>query len=234
MEIIFNFLYQIVFSIAVLVVFGLFLAYCRKSFCRILGSRGVLILLITGFVGVPIHELSHAFMCLIFGHKIVGIKLYQPLSVDGSLGYVRHTYNRKNFYQQIGNFFIATAPIVLGSAFLLLLMLLFVPHVFFEVIAKLDFSNFLSTNLFESSTYVVYLEKFRDIVWIIFDSSNIYNFLWWIYIVLALMIASHMELSTADCRSAIKGFFYVACGLLIADIIMFFVSKSALKTLLLQ
>lgn len=230
MEIITNFLYQIIFTVGVIVAFGLLIALCRKAFCQIVGDSGTKILLFTGVVGTPIHELSHALMCIIFGHKIVEIKLYQPDSDDGTLGYVNHSFNARNIYHQIGNFFIGVAPIVCGSGVLLLLMYLLVPDVYFEVIAELQFISVLSADFFDPSTYAAYLDLFWEIISDIFDFTNSGNIFWWIFIVLALMISSHMELSTADIKGSIRGFLFLAGMLLVADLILYVVSLSLLES----
>lgn len=230
MEIITNFLYQIVFTVGVIAVFGLLIALCRKLFCVIVGENAAKILLITGVVGTPVHELSHALMCLIFGHKIVEMKLYQPDSDDGTLGYVSHSFNEKNLYHQIGNFFIGVAPILCGSGVLLLLMLILVPDVFSEVTSELQFIGLLSTDFLDPSTYSGYFDLFSGIIGDIFDFTETGNVFWWIFIVLALMISSHMELSPADIKGGFIGFLFLAGALLVADIILYFVSLSALES----
>lgn len=230
MEIITNFLYQIIFTVGVIVAFGLLIALCRKAFCRIAGDKGTKILLITGAVGTPIHELSHALMCIIFGHKIVEMKLYHPDSDDGTLGYVNHTFNPRNLYHQIGNFFIGVAPILCGSGVLLLLMYLLVPGVYSEVTEELQFIGLLSTDFFDLSTYAGYLDLFWQVISDIFDFTNSGNILWWIFVILGLMISSHMELSTADIKGGFKGFLFMAGVLLVADIIMYFISLSVLES----
>ncbi len=229
MEIFTNFIYQLVFTVGVIVVFGLIIALCRKAFYKIVGDNATKILLATGVVGTPIHELSHALMCVIFGHKITEIKLYQPNSTDGTLGYVNHTYNPKNLYHQIGNFFIGIAPILCGSGLLILLMFLMVNDLFTDVMAEIQFVELLSTNFWEASTYAGYFQLFWDIVTHIFEFTNMGNILWWLFMILALMISSHMELSTADIKGGFKGFLFIAGLLLIADIIMYFVSLPALE-----
>lgn len=65
----------------------------------------------TAVIGTPIHELSHAIACLIFGHKINDIKLF-TLNNNGPLGYVSHSYNPRSIYHQVGGFFIAIAPFI--------------------------------------------------------------------------------------------------------------------------
>lgn len=170
-------------------------------------------------------------MCIVFGHKVVEMKLYQPNSDDGTLGYVNHTFNERNLYHQIGNLFIGVAPILCGSGVLLLLMYSLVPNIYSEVIAELQFIGLLSTDFFDLSTYAGYLDLFWEIISDIFDFTNSGNIIWWIFIVLALMISSHMELSTADIKGGFKGFLFMAGILLIADVILYFVSLSALESL---
>ncbi len=222
-EIITNFLYQIVFTVGVIVAFGLLIALCRRTFCNIIGYNGSKILLITGIVGTPIHELSHALMCVIFGHKIQEIKLYQPDSNDGTLGYVNHSFNPKNLYHQIGNFFIGVAPIICGSGVLLLLMRLLVPNIFNEVQLELQAIKHL-----ESFEIIKFSSLFLNIITSIFSIANMDNIVWWIFIILSLMISSHMELSVADIKGGVKGFLYIAGILLIVDIIIALFSISAL------
>lgn len=78
-------------------------------YCRILGYRTTISL---GIVGVPVHELSHLFFCILFNHKIIGLSLYKPC-VDGSLGYVSHQY-RVTWFAPFANLIIGLAPIAGG------------------------------------------------------------------------------------------------------------------------
>ena len=229
MEIFTNFLYQMVFTVGVIVVFGLLIALCRRAFCAIAGVNGPKILLITGVVGTPIHELSHALMCLVFGHKINKIKLYDPKNNDGTLGYVNHSYNPKNLYHQIGNFFIGIAPILGGSGVLLLLMHIFVPEVCSDVMAELESASLLTHDLSDLSAYAAYLEIFGEMILRVFDVANLSDVRWWIFIVLALMICGHMELSFADIKGGFFGFLYIAGIVLVLDVILYFASLSALE-----
>ena len=86
----------------------------RKSLSGIFGLRGYIYLTAPG---VAVHELSHAFFCIVFRHKITKLVLFSP-EEDGTLGYVNHTYNSRSYYQRIGNFFIGTGPIW-GGIFIL-------------------------------------------------------------------------------------------------------------------
>lgn len=84
-----------------------------------LGWRAVLV---TGWIGVPLHELSHLAMAKLFGHRIIGYKLFDPDPVSGTLGYVRHGYRHPTLWQRSGYFFIGIAPLIAGSIALVALL----------------------------------------------------------------------------------------------------------------
>lgn len=229
MEIISNFLLQTVFSVGVIALFGLLLALSRTVFIKIAGNAGVTTLRVTGALGTPVHELSHAFFCILFGHKITGISLYRPNAEDGTLGYVEHSYNPRNLYQQVGNFFIGIAPILGGSAVVFLLMRLLTPSLFTDVVDELHFAALIDFNLTDASSYGAFFGLLWEMVRAVFDFSNAGNALWWLFIVLSLMIASHMELSGADLAGGWKGFLFVALLLLLADVAMYFFAPAAME-----
>ncbi len=104
---------SLVFGFSPVILLYLFLWLCCEIclWCsvRLLGIRTVLA---TGFVGVPVHELAHLLMCIVFRHRVVDVQLYQSRS--DIRGYVRHTYNPSSLYQRIGLFFIGLAPFYVG------------------------------------------------------------------------------------------------------------------------
>ena len=210
--------------------FGLLIAICRRIVCRMDGIPGAKIINGMGLIGTPIHELGHALMCIVFGHKIKEIKLYRPNANDGALGYVSHTYNPRNLYQQIGNFFIGIAPIICGSGVLWLLMFLLVPDIYEKVFLELQMITLLSNDFTDSSVYLGYIDLLFGVIGSIFDFANADDGLWWIFIVLALLISSHMELSLPDIKSGLLGFFYLAGILLVVDAVLFLISAPLLET----
>lgn len=224
MEILIAFILQIVLVFLAIGLFGLILHLCRRLFCKIAGINGYRVLLITGCIGTPIHELSHAFFCVIFGHKITEMKLYQPNNENGTLGYVNHTYNPKNVYHQIGNFFIGVAPLIGGSLIMMLMMFLLLPDVFFlSWNAKLP-NNFLSSNTVDSIVSIITRNGYT-----LFNATNLKSWQWWIFIILGITITSHMELSLADIKSSLKGLPFILIFVAIADAIMYFASISVLN-----
>lgn len=230
MAIITNFLYQLLFTVGVIIAFGLLIAISRRIFCKLLGRPGYKFILATGIIGTPIHELSHALMCLVFGHKITEIKLFQPFSDDGTLGYVNHSYNPKNLYHQIGNFFIGVAPIIVSSGFLFLFMYLLVPNTFSSVKNEISLFSENATSLLDSGSFSNILGLFGNILASIFSFSNLKNGLWWVFFILAIMISSHMELSGADIKGSVVGLIFIAILLFIVNVILGLISTNVLTS----
>ncbi len=227
MEIFINLFYQLLFTVGIIVVFGLLLVLCQRGFCALLGgNRGYRVLLATGVIGTPIHELSHAVMCILFRHRIEEIRLYQPNDEEGTLGYVNHSYNERSLYQQIGNFFIGIAPILCGSGVLILLMRFLIPETFADF--QLSLSAFAVQENFSFGDFLDFLGVvLRDL----FQTGNFSNLSWWVFIVLSLMISSHMGLSGADVRSGFRGFLFLTVALLLVDVALYFFARPFLYTL---
>lgn len=85
-----------------------------------LGWRAVLV---TGWIGVPVHELAHLVLARLVGHRIIAYRLFEPDPASGTLGYVRHAYRRRSPLQPLKDLAIALAPIGAGVGALLLLTL---------------------------------------------------------------------------------------------------------------
>lgn len=221
LDILLNFLLQVVFTIGVIVLFGFLIALCNRKFYANFGGAGTVVCYITGFIGTPVHELSHALFCLLFGHKITEIKLFQINSDDGTLGYVRHTYNPKNIYQRIGNFFIGVAPIIVISALLFLLAWLLLPS-FVDVLGRVpgqaDPDAPLSVFRFIPSVIAAFF-------------SLIVSWQWWVFFVVGIFLALHMTLSGADIKNALGGILFLLIVVLIVDVIVGLISGNALSVM---
>ncbi len=177
----------------------------------------------TGIIGTPIHELSHAFFCLIFFHKITEIKLFQIDEETGILGYVNHSYNQRNIYHQIGNYFIGVAPIIGGTLFLYFLLNLLVPNVY------LNMSNYidkLSLVLNKGSYDIIPSALFMTLEGFItsFMAGNLTDIRWWIFLIISFCIALHMNLSGADIKGSLIAIPILVIMLLIVNFILYYAS----------
>ena len=216
---------QTLFTVGILLLFGAWLSLCRRLFCRLLGGAGARILLCTGVLGTPVHELSHAAMCLLFGHQITGMRLFRP-SAEGPLGYVYHRYNPRNPYQSVGNFFIGIAPILGGSGVLLLLLYLLLPDVCGEVMHAMVTGPSGAENLLGD-----YMGRIGGVVLALFSAQAVRQWLWWMFLTFSVMIAGHMEISPADIRTGLRGLLYLLLLLLAVDAVLYMVWPAGLSGL---
>ena len=218
-DILIAYLSQILLLFGPILLFGYLIALCNRRFYANFGNHSMIVCYVTGCIGTPIHELSHALFCLVFGHKIVEIKLFQIGAEDGTLGYVNHSYNRKNLYQRMGNFFIGIAPIVVISAVLFLIAWLLMPSMIAEMTACIrGFST--------SAGVGTLLSKLFHAIEAFFTYAVTWQ--WWVFIGLGMFLALHMTLSGPDIKGALSGLAFVLLLFLLADIILGLVSGAIL------
>lgn len=228
MDFLSGFLMQIISSAGVIFLFGWLIALLRRGFCRVAGRCGPTVLLLTGIVGTPIHELSHAIMCLLFGHKITDVKLYDPKARDGALGYVSHTYNKKNVYHQIGNFFIGVAPVVLGGGVIILLLSLLLPDVFEVISLEIEILSAHDIGSLPIADFFAYLWSSASAI---FAADNFSYWQGFVFIILAVMISTHMEMSGSDIKSGLGGFAFLLVITLLLDGALYVASPTAFYAL---
>ena len=159
-----------------------------------------------GWLGTIIHELGHAFFCIVFRHKITEMKFFDPDPETGTLGYVRHTYEPSSPYQTAGNFFIGIGPIFTGVVliYLALFLLLRLNPFNFVVNSGLPSSGIYSWN----SLYQV-LQSLRttslNLVSGIFAAHNFTTWQLYLFVYLTFTIGSSIILSPEDIKGALNG-----------------------------
>lgn len=213
-----SFFVQIMFVFGIVVLCGLFISFCNKCLYDACGDAAFGVVRFTGYIGTPVHELSHALMCLLFGHTVTKVKLVNSDKRSRTLGYVEHTYYKTNLYHQIGNYFIGVAPILAGGAAVLLFVWLFMPDMLTEM-------NGAVHSLSELDRVPRVLAE----VWrVLFDKVNFSNIRYWLALVFSVTVVIHMEISRSDFRSGLRGLSVLAVMLLVTDLILGFMFPSAL------
>ncbi|MEH7014271.1 hypothetical protein V7087_26255 [Neobacillus niacini] len=174
----------------------------------------------TAWIGTPIHELGHLLQCYIWGHRVTRVKFLQLNSPSGVLGYVEHQYNPGNIYQQIGNFFIGMGPIFSGIGALIIGMYLLVPksyQTFREYIVE-----HITSDVQNSNDLMVIGRAVLATTKSLFTIENMINPLFWIFLVLAISISSHIALSKADINGSAKGLLMIFFVLFITNLVTSF------------
>lgn len=182
--------------------------FMQQRLSRRFGWNSVML---TGWLGTPIHELSHALMCGLFQHKIIDMALFKPDKKAGRLGYVTHTYTRGNLFQEIGTFFIGIAPLIGGTAALLGLLMLFFPDIGREYL----FTSTAKLSLWEQVEYSL-KGLFSDL----FQPTHLTSIKLWAFLYFVICVGSHMAPSASDYKGAKKGGILVLLGLVIASFLI--------------
>ena len=122
--------------LGVAAVCGLAVDLLSRLFKWLIGKRSGLLFGLTSIVGTPVHELGHAVMCLLFAHRITGIKLWDPKAQNGTYGYVEHSYSRKNLWAKIGNLPIGLGPLFSGLGVTVLVLWLCFPELWKDYLSS--------------------------------------------------------------------------------------------------
>jgi hypothetical protein len=166
-------------------------------------------------IGTPIHELGHAIFCILFGHPIEKVSLFNP-APDGTLGYVEHRYNPRNIYHQIGNFFIGMGPVIFGCVVVTIAALLLVGGQVFSPIQNfstgLNFSHF-DVGFFLNTLGATLTAIFKDI----FQASNFQHWQFYVFLYLVFAIGNSITLSPSDLHSAWLGFVFFVLFLVVLN-----------------
>ncbi len=219
-----NVLLQLLYTVGSVFIIGFIINLLNKAFYSTTKYHPLAIYG-TGFIGTPIHELSHALMCIVFRHNIEEIKLFQIDRESGTLGYVVHSYNKKNFWAVLGNYFIGIAPIACGATFLFFGIKLLLPDTFASVKGELlGFAEYVSAGASWAWLSKIW-ELFVGFLASLF-SEAFSTYKWWIFIFVAMCVALHMNLSGADIKGALPSLPVVALLVALLNVIFGLISGS--------
>lgn len=192
--------------------------FTRNIFAKTFGYRAEIF--ITAWIGTPVHEIGHAVFCLLFGHRIRKITLFNPNAKDGSLGSVEHSYNPRNFYQRAGNFFIGAGPLIFGSLVIMTLGYFLLPatdgfSTVFTGNSPVDFSDPQQIHWFLQEIAI----RAFDQVKIVFTLANAGDWKFWLFLYLSLAISAHMELSPPDLKQMWSGLWIIILLIFVINLI---------------
>ena len=167
---------------------------------RAIGWKGVIWW--TGWLGTPVHELSHAIVSALFGHRIHEVKLFEPHPEDGVLGYVKYSIPDAPWWRwwlgTIGTFFSGVAPLFGGSLVLLLALRFLAPGadgIFAEA------QRYARTLGLAAASDVLpgFVGLVRSVYTGIF-SDGLANPRPWVFLYVALAVGAHMAPSPTDLK----------------------------------
>jgi len=184
-----------------------------------------------GWLGCSVHELSHAFFALIFGHKIKEMVLFAPNSKGESLGHVSHTFNKKSIYQKIGNFFIGIGPLLAGGLVLLLInLILYRININDFGKFRISFEEFFNFQIFKQLATAIWtgLLVYKNLI-----SSGSPAVLWKLTLIIYVLysIGSSMTLSKPDVKGALAGFVWIVIFILIFNLLTFWIGDFSVRFL---
>ncbi|UOF91981.1 hypothetical protein LSG31_07025 [Fodinisporobacter ferrooxydans] len=217
-------LYLVGAFIAVGFLLGFLEKYSNTYLVRAFGRQGVLL---TAWIGTPIHEIGHLIQCILWRHKVTKVKLLQVNSSDGVLGYVEHQYNRTSMYQQVGNFFIGLGPLFSGIGSLILGMYLLVPQSYATFKAQIH--QHIALGKVDINVLKTIGGAVIAISRSLFTLHNLMTPSFWVFIVLAISISSHIALSKADIRNSANGLVMIFSLLVLFNIVAVFLHVNSYK-----
>lgn len=175
----------------------------EKLTIGIIGMHGYLYLF--GWIGTAVHELGHLIFALLFGHHVSNVKLFSFNASNPEMGYVKHSFNKKNIYQNLGNFFIGIGPILLGGSALFIVGY-FLLDINFNSITNNNL-KLINSSVAESIKNVFY--SFYDALMNLIKSITQNNeTVWWKYLLffyLLFAIGSSISLSQSDIKGSFSG-----------------------------
>jgi hypothetical protein len=160
-------------------------------------------MLITGWLGTGIHELSHLACCKVLGLRVVDFKLYKPDTRTGTLGYVYFVQDKRGLLGAVKRSMVGTAPLFFGLC-LLTLGVIWVgwrPEKVNADFYPRDVPAFVTSFIQQTSLGLMRL----------ISGKYVWDVKFWIWSYVALSVGLHMSPSRADMKNTKWGltFFFV-------------------------
>jgi hypothetical protein len=175
--------------------------------------------LLFGWLGTAVHEVGHAVFCLLFAHRITDVKLFDFAPRDGSLGYVRHSYDRSSLYQRAGNFFIGIGPIIFGTLVVIAAARWLLGA---EVLARMRPAAWDGGLARSPTAWVVLAGQVAagagEALGALLVPSRLADWRAWAFLYVAFTVGSSISLSIDDLKGAFSGFATIVLLVLIGNL----------------
>ena len=174
----------------------------------------------TGWLGTPVHELSHAAMCLAFRHRIDEMALFEPDEEAGRLGYVRHSFRHGNTFEELGNLFIGIAPLIGGSLALSGLLWMFYPDAAWQALKQATVGT--NPEIIHANPLDRLVAMTTGLCRSVFSPEHVGSGRFWGFLYLVLCVGSHMAPSRSDYAGAKRGLMIFVVVVALATLMMAF------------
>lgn len=154
---------------------------------------------LTGWLGTPVHELSHAAACVLFAHRVRELVLFRPDPATGVVGYVRYTWSPRNPWALLGHGLVGIAPLFGGALALAGLLFLLAPG---ETVARLLRPELAGDVGAFGALVAGWLARVEDQAAVLLDPAWLVRPRAWLFGYLALCVGTHLAPSGADLRGA--------------------------------
>ena len=183
---------------------------------RALGGAAYLLF---GWLGTAVHETGHAVFCLLFGHRITGIKLFDFAPRDGTRGHVSHAFDPANPWQQAGNFFIGIGPILFGTLVIVAAARWLLGAEAFARMAEPLPQGGLLRSAGDGLALVRHVAGGAGTALAaLLEPQRLLDWRAWVFLYLVFAVGSSISLSGADLEGALAGFGTLALLVLVANL----------------
>lgn len=198
-------------TLGLFVVCGLLIHLISHWFARLIGFGSKGWFYATSVIGTPVHELGHAVMCKLFGHRITRMKLWNPKPDNGVYGFVEHSYSRKNVWAKFGNMFIGMGPLFSGLGVIVLALWFCFPTLWSEYLASTSAMIPAGEAALHFETVSESLFALVKGIFVTFSEDWLKSS---IGLLVILSVALHISLSPQDIKGSL-GALPIYCGLLL-------------------
>ena len=173
-----------------------------RSMERAFGYRSIIYT--TGWIGTPVHEISHLLAAYIFRFRVLEFKPFSPDLESGLLGYVLFQSKSDTRINRIGLFVIGIAPLFGGIAVILALGLLLIPGLD-VLIGKIVHTSFQRDLLTVHAYLLLIGQASLEGVRLLLDPQNLSRWQFWAFLYLTSCVSSHLSPSKSDIQISREG-----------------------------